>query len=81
MGRNVHFIAHKYNFMFNDLILIKDWSNQIHHHWLNTDNEEDIRNIISSMISELVHHINSFQPFLLEHHEYSDIIDYLCTST
>ncbi len=61
------FIAQKYNLIFNDLNLIKDWSNQIHHPWLNTDSEEDIR--ISSMISEIVHHRDSFHPFLFEHHE------------
>ncbi len=79
MGRNVRFRAHKYNLIFNNLKLIKDWSHQIYQHWLNRDNEEDIR--ISSTISELVHQRDSFYPWLLEHHECSDINNYLCTST
>ncbi len=73
MGRSFQFIAHKYNLICNNLKLIKDWSHQIHCHWLNRDNEEDIR--ISSMISELVHQRDSFHPWLLEHHECSDIIN------
>jgi len=77
MGRNVRFIANKYNLVFNDLTQIKDWNRQIYHHWLRRDNEEDIR--ISSMISELVDHRDSFHPWLLEHHECGDIINYLCT--
>ncbi len=69
MWRNVRFIARKYNFIFNNLKLIKEWSHQIHHH-----NEEDIR--ISTMISELIHQRYSFHPSLLKHHECSDIINY-----
>ncbi len=79
MGRNVRFIEHKYNLIFNNLKLIKDRSHQIHHHLLNRDNGEDIR--IRLMISELVHQRDSFHPLLLEHHECSDINMYLCTST
>ncbi len=52
--------------------MVKEWSHHIHHHWLNRDHEEDIR--ISSMISELAHQRDSFHPWLLEHHECSDII-------
>ncbi len=77
MGRNVRFIALcKQNLIFNNLNLIKNWSHQIQYHWLNRDNKEGIK--IRSMIFELVHQRDSFLPRLLEHHECSYIINYLC---
>ncbi len=63
-------VIHKWGEMFN---LIKDYSYHFHHHWLNRDNEENMR--ISSMISEFIHHRDSFHPWLLEHHECSVIIN------
>ncbi len=58
-------------------LFIKDSSGQIHQHWLKRDNEEDIR--ISSMISEMQYHRDSYHPWCIEHHEYGDIINYLCS--
>ncbi len=59
MGRNVRFIEHKYNIIFNSLNGTKDYSNQIHYHWLNRGNVRDITRdirIISSMIPDLDHY-------------------------
>ncbi len=43
MGRYVRFIANKYNYIFNDLKHIKDWSRQKNHYRIRRNNEEDIR--------------------------------------